>query len=179
MLFSKTHIDLISKGDEKELCELIDSFSHDLLLFAMGFTKNKEVSEEIVSDVFIKIWENHKTINNINNIKSFLYTCVKNSCISYIRKSGKNKFVTIDELEDFLIPETQSIENEIIDSEIIKNIYKAVEQLPAKCKIVFTLAKFNGLKYKEIAEIMGISEKTVNNHLVNALKKIRENISII
>lgn len=178
MFFSKKYINLISKGDEKKFCELVNFFSHDLLVFAMGFTKKKEIAEEIVSDVFIKIWENQKTLNKIHNLKSFLYTCVKNSCISYIRKFNKEKFVTIDELEDYLIPEIQCIEDDIINSEKIKSIYNAIEQLPPKCKMVFSLAKFNGLKHREIAEVLEISEKTVNNHLVNALKKIRENIEI-
>jgi RNA polymerase sigma-70 factor (ECF subfamily) len=69
-------------------------------------------------------------------------------------------------------------EDDLIEQETVNLIYQAIEKLPPKCKLAFTLAKVNGLKYKEIAEIMNVSEKTVNNHLVNAVSKISEILSI-
>jgi RNA polymerase sigma-70 factor (ECF subfamily) len=69
-------------------------------------------------------------------------------------------------------------EDALIEKEIIEQIYAAIETLPCKCKLAFTLAKINGLKYREIAEVLGITEKTVNNHLVLAVKKITELLNV-
>lgn len=149
----------------------------ELLLFAMGFIRNKEVAEEIVSDVFVKIWNNRGELETIRNLKSYLFISVKNGCLTHLRKTKKEKIISIDEFSDFHFMPVEGPENEYIDNEIRDEIYLSIEQLPPKCKLAFTLAKINGLKYKEIAEVMGVTEKTVNNHLVTAVKKITETLN--
>jgi RNA polymerase sigma-70 factor (ECF subfamily) len=181
MPFSKQSIHLISKGDEKKFRALMEFISDDLFLFAMGFVRKKEIAEEIVSDVFVKIWETRSNLTEIKNLKAYLFVSVKNLCISHIRKNRKENLVSLDGLDgvnDFLVPAVECPESEYINAEKLNEIYDAIEQLPPKCKMVFSLAKFNGLKYKEIAEVMEISEKTVNNHLVFALKKLSESLGI-
>ena len=86
--------------------------------------------------------------------------------------------VFLDEYNDFHFLPVQSFYEDNIDDETLQQIYKAIEMLPAKCKLAFTLAKINGLKHKEIAEVMDVSEKTVNNHLVSAVKKITEMLGV-
>jgi RNA polymerase sigma-70 factor (family 1) len=156
----------------------MESISDDLLLFAMGFIRKKEIAEEIVSDVFVKIWENRSNLTEIDNLKSYLFVSVKNSCISHIRKNRKENLVTLDGFDDYMVPPVECPESEYINTEKLNEIYNAIEQLPPKCKLAFSLAKFNGLKYKEIAEIMEVSEKTVNNHLVFALKKLSKTLGV-
>ena len=101
-----------------------------------------------------------------------------NGCLSHLRKSGKEKIISIDEYSDFHFIPVEGPENNMIEQETLDQIYNVIEKLPPKCKMAFTLAKINGLKYKEIADVMGVSEKTVNNHLVSAIKKITENLSV-
>ena len=168
------NISLIASGDQKMFRRLMEQTADELLLFATGFLRNKEIAEEIVSDVFVKIWNNRSELQKIRNLKSYLFICVKNGCLSHFRKTKNEKIISLDEFNDFKFLVVDGPENDIIDKEVLNQIYKAIEKLPSKCKLAFTLAKINGLKYKEIAEIMGISEKTVNNHLVNAVKKISE-----
>ncbi len=154
----------------------MEFISDDLLLFAIGFIRKREIAEEIVSDVFVKIWENRSNLTEIENLKAYLFISVKNLCISHIRKNRKENLITLDGFEDFLVPSVECPESDFINAEKLNEIYLAIEQLPPKCKMAFSLAKFSGLKYKEIAEIMEVSEKTVNNHLVFALKKLAETI---
>lgn len=156
----------------------MEFFSDDLFLFAFGYLRKKEIAEEIVSDVFVKTWENRKKLTEIDNLKAYLFVSVKNSCISYIRKNRKENLISIDGIEDVVVPRAECPESEYINSENLKEIYQAIEQLPPKCKMAFSLAKFNELRYKEIAEIMEVSEKTVNNHLVFALKKLGEVLGV-
>lgn len=168
------NISLISKGDQKKFKLLMELTSDELLLFAIGFLRNKEVAEEIVSDVYVKIWEKRSEIINIKNLKSYLFICVKNGCLSYLRKTKNEKIISIDEIRNFHFIPVEGPENDLIDKEALNIIYKAIGELPPKCKLAFTLAKINGLRHKEIAEVMCVSEKTVNNHIVLAIKKISE-----
>jgi RNA polymerase sigma-70 factor (family 1) len=167
---------LIAQGDQRKFKQLMDLTADELLLFSMGFIRNKEVAEEIVSDVFVKIWNNRRELENIRNLKSYLFISVKNGCLTHLRKIKKEKIISIDEFSEFHFLPVEGPENEYIDNEIRNEIYQSIEKLPPKCKLAFTLAKINGLKYKEIAEVMGVTEKTVNNHLVTAVKKISETL---
>lgn len=169
---------LIASGDQKKFCQLMELTSDELLWFAIGFLKNKEISEEIVSDVYVKIWNNRSQLESIINLKSYLFICVRNGCLSHLRKTKNEKIISIDSLNEFSFMSFERPEDALIEKEIIEQIYAAIETLPCKCKLAFTLAKINGLKYKEIAEVLGITEKTVNNHLVLAVKRITELLNV-
>lgn len=177
MLNNLINKSLIAQGDQRKFKQLMDLTADELLLFAIGFIRNKEIAEEIVSDVFVKIWNNRKELGNVKNLKSYLFISVKNGCLTHLRKVKKEKIISIDEFSDFHFLPVEGPENDYIDSEIRNEIYQSIEKLPPKCKLAFTLAKINGLKYKEIAEVMGVSEKTVNNHLVTAVRKITETLN--
>lgn len=170
---------LIAQGNQKKFRQLMEFTADELLYFAMGLVRNKEVAEEIISDVYVKIWNNRKDIPKIQNLKSYLFICVKNACFSHLRKVKNDKIVLLEAYNDFHFIPVDGSENEYIDKDMVKKIYQAIETLPPKCKVAFTLAKISGLKHKEIAEVMGISEKTVNNHLVSAVKKIAKILGIV
>lgn len=169
---------LIAQGNQAKFRQLMELSSDELLHFAMGFLRNKELSEEIVSDVFVKIWYKRKELVNIQNLKSYLFISVKNACLSHLRAAKGNKIVLIDEYNDFMFLEVSGPSDELIDEEDLDRIHAAIQSLPPKCQLAFTLAKINELKHKEIAAIMEISEKTVNNHLIAAIKKISEILEI-
>ncbi len=169
---------LIAQGNSKQFRYLMESTSDELLQFALSFIRNQEVAEEIVSDVFVKIWKKRTELPNIQNLKSYLFISVKNSCLSHLRKMKNEKIVLIDEYNEFQFPYIENTDDNSYENEMLKKIYEAIEQLPPKCREAFTLAKINGFKHREIAEIMDISEKTVNNHLVTAVKKITESLGI-
>lgn len=178
MLNSHNFKSLIAKGDQKKFTQLMEITSDDLLWFAIGFLKNKEVAEEVVSDVFVKIWNNRTQLESILNLKSYLFICVRNGCLSHLRSIKNEKIISIESVSEFQFSQVEGPENDIIEKEKIDQIYAAIETLPCKCKMAFTLAKINGLKYKEIAEVLGVTEKTVNNHLVLAVKKITEVLNV-
>jgi len=168
----------ISNGNQKKFGQLMELTSDDLLWFVIGFLKNREISEEIVSDVYVSIWNNRSQLESIINLKSYLFICVRNGCLSHLRKVKNEKIISIDSVSEFNFVRVEGPENDYIEKETIEQIYAAIETLPCKCKLAFTLAKINGLKYREIAEVLGITEKTVNNHLVLAVKKITELLNV-
>ena len=137
---------LIASGDQKKFRQLMELTSDDLLLFAMGFLKDKETAEEIVSDVFVKIWNNRKDFLKVQNIRSYLFISVKNGCLSHLRKTKNNNIISIDDFNDFHLLPVEGPEDDLIEQETVNLIYQAIEKLPPKCKLAFTLAKINGLK---------------------------------
>jgi len=178
MLIDNHFKSYLAQGDQRTFKQLMIFTSDELLWFAIGFLKNKEIAEEIVSDVYVSIWNNRTQLENINNLKSYLFICVRNGCLSHLRKVKNEKIISIDTIHEFNFAKIETPEDSDIEKETLEQIYAAIETLPTKCKLAFTLAKINGLKYREIAEILGITEKTVNNHLVLAVKKITELLNV-
>ena len=104
-------------------------------------------------------------------MKSWLLILARNKAISYLRKETP-EVVSFDEIDDFYVPLVQSLDHNLISKEEIDEINRTIASLPPKCKEVFTLAKIEGLPYKEIAEMLDISVKTINIHIAKALNII-------
>jgi len=161
--------------DQQAYKELFTSLYSYLFSFAKSLVKAKEPAEEIVSDVFIKIWEKRKGLEKIENLKVYLYVSTRNIAYNYLEKQRRTLADPIDDFQGislYLDPEQL-----LITSDMLAIIQKAIDQLPPKCKMIFKLAKEDGLKYKEIAEVLNISIKTVENQLAIALQKIGTLIS--
>jgi RNA polymerase sigma-70 factor (ECF subfamily) len=167
----------ISMNEEASLRKLIERFSTGLYIFAFGIVKRREVAEEIVSDIFFRLWDERKNISRIQNIRSYLATAVRNNSLAYLRSKKNQPHLTLDEIDTFELEPLKCPETILIDKETMDLINKTIAQLPAKNKMAFTLAKINGLKYKEIALLMNISPRTVENHIAKALERIDKILS--
>ena len=137
---------------------------------------DKDKAEDIVQDVFVKVWHNRNELDQDRNIKSFIYTMVKNHSLEILRRDGIGLRIgnTIARSEEDTHSNIQ--EEEVENYKLLDQIYVSIRQLPPKCGEVFTLSKVNGLTYVQIAERMNISVKTVENHMGKALKMLREMI---
>lgn len=140
------------------------------------YVKSNEVAEELSSDVFLTIWKNRKLLPEINNFDSYIYRIAKFKAMNHLRDQ---KFDSVDldtfSVDLFINTETTP-EDEYLSKELINAINQAIESLPAKCKIAFKLIREDEMKYKDAAEHLGISVKTLEAHLTSAMKKIREAI---
>jgi RNA polymerase sigma-70 factor (family 1) len=157
--------------------ELFTSFYNSLFHFAFSFVKTKQPAEEIVSDVFIKIWEKRKGLEKIKNLKVYLYIATKNTSLNYLEKQKRIITDDIDKFTDRFKSVYFNPEQLMITADMVALIHNAIESLPSRCKTVFKLVKEDGLKYKEVAEILNISERTVENQLTIALRKIAKTVS--
>lgn len=164
----------IEEGDQSAFRSFMDMYSKDLYHFALGYVNIREIAEEIVSDVFMEVWNNRQNLHQIQQIKSWLLIIVRNKAISHLRKEHPDTTVSFEEIEDYYIPFVQSPDHDIISEEEIKKINHAISLLPPKCKEVFMLAKIEKIPYKEIAEILNISVKTINIHIAKALSLISQ-----
>ena len=143
-----------------------------LFQFAFTFVQNREQSEEIVNDVFLKLWQNRSRINQIDNISVYLYVAVKNTAANYLRQQkGKGRVdMEIHAVHHFyLSPDPEQL---LITDELRKRIAASIDELPARCKLIFKLVKEDGLSASEVADILDISYKTVTTQLSIALKKL-------
>ncbi|SEO95790.1 RNA polymerase sigma-70 factor [Mucilaginibacter sp. AW1-7] len=147
-----------------------------LLKLACSYVKVTEVGEEIVDDVFVKIWANRAGLTEVNNLTVYLYVAVKNRAINH-NLSNRITCVDIESVSFELKDANGSVEDVIITDELAKIINYTIQRLPDECKVVFKLVKEDGLKYRKVAEILNISVKTVEYHMKNALKAIATAIS--
>lgn len=170
-------IEKIREGDQKAFQSIVYEYSDRLLTFSVGFVRKYEIAEEIVSDAFVSLWNQRDKICNIRDLRSYLYILVRNGSISHLRKMNGRKEISIDDIQEYYTLPVTGPETEDFNEDILCQLNKAIDQLPPKCKMVFTLAKIQGMKYKEISDILDISVKTINNHIANALVHISQSLS--
>jgi len=176
-LDNSLHIELLSKkisqnSDQQAFKELYLIYFDRLYKFAFSILHSSEFAEEAVNDVFLNIWQKRSSLKNIENLKNYLFISTKNTSFNYLSKFRKERSTTLDDVlvrfeADELTPETAYFTNEVR-----MEIEQAINQLPPKTKLVFQMAKIEGLKYKEIAEILSISVNTIDNHIATAIKKL-------
>jgi RNA polymerase sigma-70 factor (ECF subfamily) len=158
--------------DEQAYKGLFIIFYKPLLHFAGSFLANREMAEEVVSDVFVSVWQNRKRLEEIRNLKVYLYVSAKNNSLKYLLKQQKTVAITLDQLAVEFESELPDPEQLMITAEMMQQIRRVVEELPPRCKMIYKLIKEDRLKYKEVAEILNISVKTIDNQLAIALKRI-------
>lgn len=170
----QTHTKHISIIDKPTFERLFKEYFAPLSYYAAKFLPGIETAKEIVHDVFINFWEKRESIDLNKSVKSYLYTSVHNRCLNFIRD---NKKFNRDEYILEAHSETNWQNSDIlIEAEIKAKINETLNQLPGKCKQVFIMNRYEGLKYREIAEQLGISVKTVEVQMSKALKLFRKNL---
>ena len=171
----------LNEGSEDIFNFLFDQCYEVLLSFAMRYLLDKEESKEIVQEAFVKLWEIRKELSSDINIKSYLYTIVKNNCLNRLKHNEivlKNKKEILWKEMQYRYEALDRVQYGDMEFEELKLlIEKAIEKLPEHCKRVFILKRFEDLKYKEIAKQLNISEKTVEYHMNKAIKLIKEDLS--
>jgi RNA polymerase sigma-70 factor (family 1) len=158
--------------DQKAYEELYVSLYKYLYNFAWSFVKSRQLAEEIVSDVFIKVWQKRKAIETIGNFKVYLYVATKNISLNYLVKNKTLPYSDIQDLSGELISTYSDPEQLLITSDMMQLINTAIAQLPDRCRLIFQLVKEDKMKCREVAEILQISAKTVENQVSIAVKKI-------
>ena len=174
--------DIVKTGDQKAFELLFSIFFARLNDFAKNVVKDDVISQDIVQEVFVKLWENRDKIESLN-LEAFLFLMVRHRCIDYIKhmKVVNNRMLEIqvsskyEELYriDFVGDEPYIL----IEEELNIKIEKTIKSLPERCREVFILSRIEGLKNKEIAEKLDINIKNVERHLSRALQTFRKTFS--
>jgi RNA polymerase sigma-70 factor (ECF subfamily) len=147
-----------------------------LTFFALEYVKDYEAAREIVQEVFVNVWEKRKSVDLEKSPKSYLSTSVRNRCLNYLRDRKKYS-PDILEMESIGSDEEYIELDELIGDELKNKIDKATGELPDKCREIFLLSRIENKKYKEIADELNISVKTVEAQMSKALKLMREKLA--
>jgi RNA polymerase sigma-19 factor, ECF subfamily len=158
--------------DQLAYKELFTSFYPSLFQFVSGIIKSRQSAEEIVSDLFLKIWEKRKTLEEINNLRVYCFVSARHLSINQLEKQNRHHHADMEDYKSRLVYNAPDPEQCMISAEMLRRIYDVVEELPPRCKLSFQLVKEYGFRYREAAEILQVSEKTIENQLSIALKKI-------
>ena len=156
--------------------QLYELLSEGLHRFSYSLIKSNEIAEEIVSDVFIKVWQIRSKLMEIENLRVYLYTIAKNFSLNYIAKNYKNRIISLDTIDVEAVIEVKGPVEMCISADLVRQISQVIRQLPPQCKLIFQLVKEDGLRYKEVAAILDISPLTVRNQLAIAVRKIGETL---
>jgi RNA polymerase sigma-70 factor (ECF subfamily) len=164
---------MIAAGDQAAFKQVYDSFYRRLFQFALAIVKTRESAEEIVEDVFVRVWQQKAAAAAIRNLRVYLYTATKNTALNYLsRKARESAIGAFDDIHIELSGTAITPEEILITAEMYRKLQAAVEALPPRCKMIFKLVREDGLRYKEIAEILNISVNTIDVHMAIAVRRI-------
>lgn len=167
----------LREGDIKAFSELFDRYAKRLYHFAIGYLKSVEESEEIVQEVFLKIWNNREEISLLKSFEAYLFTIAKNGILNTIRKSkSEQAYLNYTKLH----PGKNILLDEELDFKELEIAYKQIiDKLSPKRKEIYILSRELLLSNAEIAKKMNISVKTVENQMTSAISEIRKNLRLL
>ena len=164
----------LKKGDILAFNELFDFYSKRLYSFSMGYLKSDAECEELVQEVFTKVWERRSELKEEYSFRSYLFTIAFNIIRKYFRsRLQQTRYVASSVFNDFHFETDENIDFNSLQ----KHIENIVAALPSRRREIFTKSRFEGLSVCEIAKELNISKKTVENQLTEALKFIRKNLT--
>lgn len=167
----------ISKGDEEAFKCLFRNHRDKLFAYIFKITKSRETAEEIVMDVFMKIWESGEVLTEIRNFPAFLFHIAKNKSLDFLRMAAKDR-VLVELLWDQInTPAADQPDDQLLLNELKSNINKAVAQLSPQRKSVFRLSREQHMTYDQIASHLQLSKSTVKNHMLDSLHFIRHHLN--
>ena len=159
-------------GDEEAFCELYAAYKNRLLYFAMKFVKSREFAEDIFQDAFTVVWQSRRFINPDASFSSYLYTIVRNRILNQIRDMANEDKLKEHILSD-AVDSANETNNKILFDDLKDVVSRALEQLTPRQREVFNMRRDLQMSHKEIAEALGVSVNTVQEHISVSLKVIR------
>jgi RNA polymerase sigma-70 factor (family 1) len=176
---SRVFNEALRVGDEAAFKVLFDTYQHKLFGYINKIVKSREVSEELVLDIFLKIWNAKEMLREVQHLDAFLYRMAVNKALDFLKAASRE-----DKLRELLAMQMKSLSSEAPDDAYIYKEYErellsTIKQLPAQQQLIFNLSRENGMSHQEIAAELNISKNTVKNHLVAAIKKLKGIVRIV
>jgi RNA polymerase sigma-70 factor (family 1) len=162
----------IEKSNQKAFESLYRLFFTRLFNFAVLYVHKKEIAEEIVNDVMMKIWKSRESLQSIRDMETYLFVAVRNCSLNYLSQYSHYHIVAEPDKAQAEVINLNDPGRELEWKEIYFHLNKAIDELPDQCRTVFKLIKEEGFKYKQVAEILNVSPRTVETQLFRAIKKL-------
>ncbi len=158
------------QGNVPAFSFIFNKYYQPLYQFAGRFVSDAQKAEDLVQDVFVRLWINRNELQITSSLKSYLYVSVKNNALNYIRREKKLQFS--EEYTDGFIEFMTTPEEQVIEKEMITAVHQAIDKLPRQCRLIYLMKRYDGLNYQEIAGILNISINTVKTQMKRALKTL-------
>ncbi|WP_421920272.1 RNA polymerase sigma factor [Marinifilum sp.] len=165
----------ITNDDEKAFGTVFDKYFSPLCKYSFQIVKELEPAEEVVSDVFVKLWLNRHTIKIETDLKSYLFRACKNTALNYLRKTKNN--ISLDEIIGKELMSVINTDSDLIHKEVCTQIQQMLDMLTPQQSLVLKLHKLEGLSQQEIAQKLSISIKTVQNHIYLGLLHLTKQLA--
>jgi len=168
----------LQKGDEKAFAQLFYAYKDKLHGFVLGITRSEQLAEDLLQDVFLKIWQNRSLVTDVDNFNAYIYSIARNQVIDSLRRFARET-CALDQLAETALFATEEHTplNKLENKEILERIHEAIRQLPPQQQKVYILHKEKGLKIEDIAEQMNLSVSTIRNHMMHATSNLRRILS--
>lgn len=167
-----TLLNELAGGDELAFNKLFETYKDKIFNYLFKITKSAEVSEEIVIDIFVKIWVGRELMNQVQNFESFLHKVAYHKAIDFLRVTSRHARLKKVYMDRILNEPEKLADDLIIDEEDRQILRKAIQQLPPQRKLIYTLSRERGLTHNQIADALNLSKNTVKNSMMAATKSI-------
>lgn len=169
-------INSLCNGEEEGLIGIYRLYNKQLLFFAQKYVKNYHIAEEIVADVFVKVWERRTSFSSIDRVRAFLYIATKNKCLNQLRNTSTH--VSIDDIDndEELLCEDIDVFTKIVRTELLQLVFDEMQKLPEKQREVFTKTFLEDKTIEEIGEELNMAPQAVYTNKSRALTTLRQNL---
>ena len=164
----------IRQGDKSVFNQAFDTYFHPLCAFVLPYLNDHQLVQDLVVDCFVKLWEEHKTLDIKSSLQNYLVTVAKNSAISYLRKK-QPEFTVLDKHLYSLADEEH---DPLGDVSLQNKLYQAIGKLPEQRRLILKMAAFEGKSYQQIADELTISVNTVKTQMSRAYKFLKEELNV-
>lgn len=159
-------------GDKAAFQELFLRYYDRLCRFALAMVNQREAAEDVVADVFLMLWERREDVRISSSLKAFLYGTTRNHAVNHVRLLARENRVTLDHSPQGELLDDRSGLTIALGDEVQNELDRVIALLPEQRRLIFCLNRFDGLRYKEIAKALKLSEHTVQNHMMLAIKQL-------
>lgn len=164
-------------GNEQAMKQLFHIYHGWLFYYISHFIKSERVAEELVMDVFMKIWTCRSTLAEIDHFDSFLFTIARNKSIDFLRSAAADRKLRALLWDEIQLASSEQADSPLLLKEYEEKVREAILQLPPQCKKAYSLSRERDLSHGEIAQELNISSATVNNHIVKAQRFVRDYVA--
>ncbi|MGX5852062.1 RNA polymerase sigma-70 factor [Dyadobacter jiangsuensis] len=164
---------LLSESNPNAFTRIYREYQAVVFAYANRITKSRPVAEDISQDVFFKIWEQRKTVGSIRHLKKYLLTMSKHSALDWLARKARDQLMR-EKMRHGAEEFHCDAENVLQSREYHDLLHNAIEKLPPKRKLIFTLCKINGISYDKVAEQLGVAPGTINDHIVKGTRFVKE-----
>lgn len=160
----------VRKHDERALRELLARYYVRLTEFAFTMLKRRDLADEAVMNVFLNLWRRRETLVVNGILRSYLFAAVGNQALNLRKQQRRHAAVRIDDMAPSELVDSAKTDGALLYRELRAEVEKAIDRLPPQQQLVFRMNRIEGLSYADIAKTLGVSERTVQNHMIRALR---------